>query len=194
MKPGARLYVFGWIAIACLVFVGSFAAVRALRTPPEPATPALVRNAVLADGVRFVTAGQLLEATAANEAAQPVIIDVRTSDEFSAAHISGALNIQDFQLPDAMSTLPGDRVWVLYCTCPDDRLAKWGAAAINQDGFSNAVVLQQGFQAWQAAGGPVTTSANSDAVSQGCGCSVEAEANKLFAINWSDQHEAARGP
>jgi rhodanese-related sulfurtransferase len=193
MMARARLYLFGWVVIGALIFVGSFAVVRAARTPSEPAPPALVRNSVLADGVRFVTAGQLLEATAASESARPVIIDVRTSDEFAAAHISGALNIQDFQLPDAMSTLPGDRVWVLYCTCPDDRLAKWGAAAVTEDGFSNAVVLQQGFQAWQAAGGPVTTN-NSDAVSQGCGCTVEAEANKLFAINWSEQHEASRGP
>jgi rhodanese-related sulfurtransferase len=193
MMGRARLYLFGWVVIAVFVFAGSFAAVRAARTPSDPALPALVRNSVLSDGVRFVTAGQVLEATTADETVRPIIIDVRTSDEFAAAHISGALNIQDFQLPDAMSTLPGDRVWVLYCTCPDDRLAKWGAAAITDDGYLNAVVLQQGFQAWQAAGGPVTTT-NSDAVSQGCGCSVEAEANKLFAINWSEQHEASRGP
>jgi rhodanese-related sulfurtransferase len=191
MHAKRPLYVFGWVAGAALIFVGSFFAVRAARAPVEPPVPDLVRNAVLSDGVRFVTAGQVLQASAEANPTKPIIIDVRTSTEFAAGHISGAVNLQDFELPDAVRTLPIDRGWVLYCTCPDDRLAKWGAAAIEQDGFSNAVVLQQGFQAWQQAGGPITTSSNSDAVSQGCGCSVEAEANKLFAINWSQEHASS---
>jgi rhodanese-related sulfurtransferase len=174
------LYVFGWIALVGVIFVGSFVGGRTVRTADvQVVMPELVRNAHLVEGIRFVTAEQVLQASAS----EPVIIDVRTSGEYAAAHIAGAMNIQDFQLPDAAATLPGDRAWVLYCTCPDDRLAKWGAAAMQQDGFPNALVLQQGFQAWQDAGGPIIAAPGSDIAAQGCGCNVEAEANKLFVMN-----------
>jgi rhodanese-related sulfurtransferase len=144
--------------------------------------PLLVRTAATVDDLRFVTASQVLDAYVADEANKPVFIDVRTSAEFAAAHVSGALNIQDFQIPDAISSLPREQAWVLYCTCPDDHLAKWGAAAIGQAGFGNALVLEQGLQAWHNAGGPITTSGD-NAISQGCGCSVEADAFKLWAID-----------
>lgn len=180
MRPPS--YILGWIGLIAVVFVGSFVAVRTVRNGEAEPTPALVRNAVTVEDVRFVTADQLLEANREAESAKPVIVDVRTSGEFAAAHIASAINIQDFQLPDAVSTLPRDRAWVLYCTCPDDRLAKWGAAAIDHAGFSNGVVLQQGLQAWQQAGGPMTISDDPGAVRQGCGCSVEAPAVKLWAI------------
>jgi rhodanese-related sulfurtransferase len=176
-------YILGWIGLIAVVFVGTFVAARTVRTgAAEPATPALLRSAVTVEDVRFVTADQVLEANRAGEPAKPVIVDVRTTGEFAAAHIAGALNIQDFQLPAALPTLPRDKAWVLYCTCPDDRLAKWGAAAIEHAGFPNGVVLQQGLQAWQQAGGPMTLSNDPNAVQTGCGCAVEAPAVKLWAI------------
>jgi rhodanese-related sulfurtransferase len=181
MRPPS--YILGWVGLFAVVFVGSFVAARTVRSDAvAPSTPALVREAVTVDDIRFVTANQLLEAAQGSEPTRPVIIDVRTSDEFAAAHIAGALNIEDFQLPNVVTTLPADRAWALYCTCPDDRLAKWGAGAVQRAGFSNGVVLQQGLQAWQQAGGPMTLSNDPNAVSQGCGCSIEAPAVKLWAI------------
>jgi rhodanese-related sulfurtransferase len=192
MRPPS--YVFGWIGLFAVVFLGSFVATRTVRTADvAPSAPALVREAVTVDDVRFVTANQLLEAARGSEPSQPVIIDVRTSVEYAAAHIAGAVNIQDFQLPDAVATLPADRAWVLYCTCPDDRLAKWGAAAVEHAGFANGVVLQQGLQAWQQAGGQIALSDDPNAVRQGCGCSVEAEAVKLWAIGKA-QEQVPPGP
>jgi rhodanese-related sulfurtransferase len=191
MRPPS--YLFGWLGVALLVFGGSFLGTRVVRTgepTSAPIEPALVRDAIQLDDARFVTAQQVLEASAASDPAKPVMIDVRTSREFAAAHITGALNIQDFQLPDAVTTLPRGQPWVLYCTCSDDRLARWGAAAIERSGYPYAVVLQHGFQSWQEAGGPITTSGDEGAIQQGCGCSVEADAFKLWAIGRAQQLDA----
>jgi rhodanese-related sulfurtransferase len=188
MRPPS--YILGWIALIAVVFVGSFVASRTVRTGQAESAPALVRQAITVDDIRFVTADQLLEANRVAESARPVIVDVRTTGEFAAAHIAGAMNIQDFQLPDAVSTLPRDRAWVLYCTCPDDRLAKWGVAAIDHAGLSNGVVLQQGLQAWQQAGGAMIRSDDPNAVQTGCGCAVEAPAVKLWAIAKAQEQDS----
>jgi rhodanese-related sulfurtransferase len=188
MRPPS--YILGWIALIAVVFVGSFVASRTVRVGQAESPPALVRQAITVDDIRFVTADQLLEANRAAESARPVIVDVRTTGEFAAAHIAGAMNIQDFQLPDAISTLPRDRAWVLYCTCPDDRLAKWGVSAIDHAGFSNGVVLQQGLQAWQQAGGAMILSDDPNAVRTGCGCAVEAPAVKLWAIAKAEEQDS----
>jgi rhodanese-related sulfurtransferase len=151
-------YIFGWLGIGLLIFAGSFVAGRAVnQTAADASTPELVRAATVVEDTRSVTASQVLDAYHGAAANQPLIIDVRTSAEFAAAHVSGAVNIQDFQLPDTITTLPRDHAWVLYCTCPDDRLARWGVAAIQRAGYVNGLVLRQGLQGWQEAGGPITT-------------------------------------
>jgi rhodanese-related sulfurtransferase len=182
-KPAA----FAWKAAACavagLVFAVGFWGAREVRSQLEaPPVPALVRMAHTIDGIRFVTADQAIAAAGALEA-HPVFIDVRTSTEFSALHIRGAMNVQDFQIPDVVATLPADTAWVMYCTCPDDHLAKWAVSAVETTGVPNAVVLEHGLQAWQVAGGEVAVPDGADAaVQQGCGCSLGAAAIKLWAI------------
>jgi rhodanese-related sulfurtransferase len=144
----------------------------------------LVRTAVVTDGLPFVSGAQALAATRADQQSAPVFVDVRTSTEFEAKHIPGALNIQDFQIPEMIGTLPAGRAWVMYCTCPDDHLAKWAVSAVQIVGLSNAVVLEHGLGAWQAAGGPVAVPDGADpAVQQGCGCTLGADAYKLRAID-----------
>jgi rhodanese-related sulfurtransferase len=148
-----------------------------------PAMPALVSEAQTIDGIRFVTAEQALGAHQAQDTESPLFVDVRTGTEFEAMHIPGAQNVQDFQLPDMVGQFPANKAWVMYCTCPDDRLAKWAVDAIQHMGVPNAVVLQHGLGAWQAAGGDVAVPDGAEgAVRQGCGCTLGAEALKLWAI------------
>ena len=181
-----------WAACALGVFAAGFWAAQAVRTANSAAaTPALAREAMTVDGVRFVTAGQVIVARRAESTTAPIFVDVRTSDEFAAAHISGALNIQVFQLPDVAAQLPRDRAWVLYCACPDDRLARFGAGAIAAGGLPNAVVLEHGLKAWVEAGGEFTTGGDLEAAANaGCGCSVGAEALKLWVIGRAQEGAA----
>ncbi len=49
--------------------------------------------------------------------ADTVVVDVRTSDEYNAGHLEGAVNI-DVQAPDfdrLVSELPADGEYVVYC-------------------------------------------------------------------------------
>ncbi len=171
-------------AAILLIFLGGFWVAREVRAAiTAPKLPDLVRSAQTVDGLRFISADQAVAAVRTSPETTPVFIDVRTSDEYTAVHIAGALNIQDFQIPDEVGHLPGDKAWVMYCTCPDDHLAKWAAAAVEAVGVPNAVILEHGLQGWQKAGGAVAVPDGSDpAVQQGCGCSLGAAAIKLWAI------------
>jgi rhodanese-related sulfurtransferase len=179
----ARTVVACGLGVA--VFCFAFWAAREVRLRMSaPAPPELVGAAEVTDGLPFVTANQALAATRRDGNITPIFVDVRTSTEFEAKHIPGAFNIQDFQIPDMLATLPAGRAWVVYCTCPDDHLAKWAVAAVQSAGLSNAVVLDHGLGAWQAAGGPVAVPDGADpAVQQGCGCTLGADAYKLRAID-----------
>lgn len=177
---------------AAAIFVAGFMVAREVRASLQTVSvPSLVRSAQIVDGLRYVTADQAIQAT--RQSTAPVFVDVRTSQEFGTKHIQGALNIQDFQVPDAIPTLPNDRAWVMYCTCPDDHLAKWAAAAVEATGLPNAVVLEHGLQGWQTAGGEVVVPEGVDpAVQQGCGCTLGAPAVKLWALEHFQAPDANR--
>jgi len=182
-RPRARtLVAYG---LGLVVFCFAFWGARELRVwLSTPSAPELVRGAVVTDGLPFVSASQALAAAQDGRQIAPVFVDVRTSTEFEAKHIPGAFNIQDFQIPEMVGTLPAGRAWVMYCTCPDDHLAKWAVAAVQIAGLPNAVVLEHGLAAWQAAGGTVAVPDGVDpAVQQGCGCTLGADAYKLRAID-----------
>jgi hypothetical protein len=46
--------------------------------------------------------------------AKPVIIDVRSADEFQQAHIAGAVSAPLDQFRDHMKSIPRDRMTILY--------------------------------------------------------------------------------
>lgn len=86
-----------------------------------------------------------------------VIIDVRTSSEFAAGHLEGALNI-DVQSSDfdaRISELPVDGQYIIYC-----RSGNRSASAISRMtelGFTNLANGGGLSQASEATGIPVTT-------------------------------------
>jgi len=81
-----------------------------------------------------------------------LVIDVRETDEFSAGHIPGAINLplslfRASQLPDA-----GDKITVLNCAA-----GRRSALALDKCAQAQASVdthLAGGFGAWRAAGLP----------------------------------------
>jgi hydroxyacylglutathione hydrolase len=75
------------------------------------------------------------------------VLDVRRADEFSAEHVTGALNIPVHELPDRTSDLAGEQIWV---HCASGYRASVGAALLAHagkdvvlvdDSFDNAVEL-----------------------------------------------------
>jgi len=89
-----------------------------------------------------------------------VFLDARTPGEFSRGHVTGAKNLpQETIYGDldaavkSLSLSPEERV-VVYCggiLCDKSREL---AEALRTDGFPYVSVMPDGFEGWQAAGGP----------------------------------------
>lgn len=85
--------------------------------------------------------------------AERTVIDVRTPEEFDAGHVEGALNldVQDPGFDAAVSELPKDGAYVVYCRSGNRSAA--AAARMAELGFTD--VLDAGaFDALAAAGVP----------------------------------------
>lgn len=100
----------------------------------------------------------ITEAPAAVTASNTLLIDVREPDEYRQGHIAGAINIPRGMLEFRISNEPGlqelDRPIVIYCKTSGR--AALSAVALQQMGFTQVISLAGGFDAWLAAGNPVT--------------------------------------
>ena len=89
------------------------------------------------------------------ETEKPVLIDIRTTDEYAAGHLAASVQM-DYYAPafkDKLSKLDKSAKYLIYC-----RSGKRSAAALKmmQDlGFSDIHDIAGGITAWQAAGLPV---------------------------------------
>jgi len=84
-----------------------------------------------------------------------MVIDVRPSEEYEAAHIPGALSIPLTALEARLSELPADVEVVAYCRGPFCVLAPQAVDLLRAAGV-RARRLDGGFPEWRAAGHPVT--------------------------------------
>jgi phage shock protein E len=83
----------------------------------------------------------------------PVIIDVRTKEEYAAGHIPGALNIPFDHVAERISEIDAPNGVALYCMVGPR--ARKGEAALLGAGYTRVLHLDGGFAAWKAAGLPV---------------------------------------
>jgi rhodanese-related sulfurtransferase len=84
-----------------------------------------------------------------------VLIDTRENDEWAAGHAAGAVHLGKGIIErDIESKVPEkDAKLVLYCG--GGYRSALAADALRQMGYSNAISLDGGWRAWQAAGLPV---------------------------------------
>jgi rhodanese-related sulfurtransferase len=88
----------------------------------------------------------------------PIVIDVRTPDEFAEGHIPGAKNA-DFLGDDferQIAELPADRPVIVHCAS-GNRSARAVAKMEGLRKFPQIFHLKSGFNGWKAAGKPVVT-------------------------------------
>lgn len=87
-----------------------------------------------------------------------VLVDVREADEFAAGHIGGAVHMSRGLLEFKFSGNPAlqarDTKVVLYCKTSGR--AALAACALHDMGYLNVKSIAGGFDAWAAAGKPVT--------------------------------------
>ncbi|EKF75827.1 rhodanese domain-containing protein [Alcanivorax hongdengensis A-11-3] len=86
----------------------------------------------------------------------PVVIDVRNEDEFLAGHIPGAIMIPQSQIGANLEMLKAHKKEPIVVYCRSGARAAKAAAELEEAGFKKVEVLDGSFQAWQAAGKPVT--------------------------------------
>lgn len=93
--------------------------------------------------------GQLQQGTG------PLVLDVRTREEYTAGHVPGAVNIPHTELAGRLGEIESDRGVVLYCMVgPRARL---GEEILRRAGVSKVLHLEGGLAAWRDADLPVET-------------------------------------
>ncbi|MEO6786430.1 MAG: rhodanese-like domain-containing protein [Chthoniobacteraceae bacterium] len=93
-----------------------------------------------------------------NKSGAPVVIDVRTPDEFAAGHIPGAKNVDFFgdDFEKQIAALPADRPLIVHCAA-GNRSAKAVAKISAMQRSGQIFHLKSGFNGWKAAGKPIET-------------------------------------
>lgn len=85
-----------------------------------------------------------------------VVIDVRPSDEYAAAHLPYARSMPLAEVEKHLASLPRDKEIVAYCRGPFCLLSDEAVALLQAQGF-RARKVSDGVSEWQAAGLPLAT-------------------------------------
>jgi rhodanese-related sulfurtransferase len=86
--------------------------------------------------------------------AAPVVIDVRTPEEYASGHIPGAANIPFDEVSERISEVDAPHGVALYCMVGPR--ARKGESALLAAGHERVLHLEGGLAAWRAAGFDVT--------------------------------------
>lgn len=84
------------------------------------------------------------------ESRAPFILDVRTPEEFSAGHISGALNVPYDQLASRLEEMPKDKSTEIVVYCKSGRRAGIAEKILIEKNYTNVRDLTGHWQSWSA--------------------------------------------
>jgi phage shock protein E len=118
---------------------------------PESADGPEESTEVVQDGVRLVSAADGA-AIQTNPPDGLVVLDVRTSEEFTEGHLEGAMMIDFYadDFADQVAQLDPDTPYILYCR--SGNRSGQTAAIMNQLGFTDVAEVDGGILAWSDAG------------------------------------------
>jgi rhodanese-related sulfurtransferase len=112
--------------------------------------------AVMAAGAAFA-AGPLTPGEVAQQLrdpkAAPMLLDVRTAEEFADGHAPGAVNIPLRELEARAGEVPQDRPVVVYCE--HGGRATLAASQLRGRGHANVREMAGSMSAWRGAGLPI---------------------------------------
>ncbi|EKE69616.1 rhodanese-like domain-containing protein [Gallaecimonas xiamenensis] len=91
------------------------------------------------------------------KAQPPLVLDVRSPEEFMAGHVPGAINIPHTDIPKHLKSLAAARHQELVVYCRSGRRAQLAITALEADGFDQVKHLQGDWLGWQEAKLPVET-------------------------------------
>jgi thiosulfate sulfurtransferase len=76
-----------------------------------------------------------------------LFVDIRDSDSYQAAHIPGALHLQDANLQEFLQNTDKEKPLVVYCYHDNSSLG--AVAYLIENGFKNVASMSGGFEAWR---------------------------------------------
>jgi rhodanese-related sulfurtransferase len=104
-------------------------------------------------GVVPVESSELLRQIEAGQS--PLIVDVRTPEEFAAGHVPGAINIPYDQMPALAAEIVTHKEQAVVLYCRSGRRSGLAAMTLVELGFSDLRQLSGDMPGWEAAGYPV---------------------------------------
>jgi rhodanese-related sulfurtransferase len=87
--------------------------------------------------------------------APPLVLDVRTPEEFAAGHVPGARNIPIDELDERIGEIAAHRDQEVVVYCETGRRAGKASDALGTAGFTQVRQLDGDMRAWREAGLPV---------------------------------------
>ena len=115
------------------------------------------KDTAAANTISEIPAEELYNRIEANTA--PLIIDVRSPDEFAAGHLPGALNVAHSEFveypAESVALLPTARDAEIVVHCVSGKRAGIAMDVITSAGYSNVGHLIGDFSGWEAAGYPI---------------------------------------
>ena len=85
----------------------------------------------------------------------PIILDVRTPEEFASGHIPGALNVPLNELPDRLASLKLSPAEEIVVHCQRGGRAASAEAILHESGYTQVRDLSGHMEAWRGGGYPV---------------------------------------
>ena len=138
------------LAFSILFFAGCADPAQGSPASQQPAAPT-VPVSMSSGGFALV---EVADAGNAIRNGSAIAVDVRSTQQFEAGRISGAIHIPFSQVAMRASELPKDKLIVLYCTCPSEESSGGAAQMLASVGVTNAAALRGGLNAWMQAGFP----------------------------------------
>lgn len=87
---------------------------------------------------------------------EPVLVDVRTVDEFDDGHLEGAVNFPVQTIDAYLGDMPADLDTPILIYCAAGTRGFWALAYVTSLGYTNVKNLRGGYGAWVDAGFPTT--------------------------------------
>jgi len=94
-----------------------------------------------------ITQRELLQRLDQNE--PPLIVDVRSADEFAAGHVPGARNIPHTEIAARLDELGGDMGKELVVYCESGRRAAIAKGILEKAGFTRVRHLEGDMRSWR---------------------------------------------
>lgn len=136
-----------------------------MRSHPNRSNIARVRAAALVallalgcspprgDSVAAIGAAELAERIQSGSA--PLILDVRSEDEYASGHIPGAINIPHDALGERLDEIRVAKSDEIVVHCHSGRRAELAEAVLLDAGYSNLLDLEGHMEGWSSGGYPV---------------------------------------